>query len=53
MAITGPRRYSPVFAPMGFGAWQAAVALLTGLIAKEAVTRSHTWSQMFCNVGIR
>ncbi len=27
---------APVFAPMGFGVWQAAVALLTGLIAKEA-----------------
>ena len=31
---------APVFAPMGFGAWQAAVALLTGLIAKEAVVSS-------------
>ena len=27
---------APVFAPLGFGVWQAAVALLTGLIAKEA-----------------
>ena len=31
---------APVFAPMGFGVWQAAVALLTGLIAKEAVVSS-------------
>ena len=31
---------APVFAPMGFGTWQAAVALLTGLIAKEAVVSS-------------
>ena len=31
---------APIFAPMGFGAWQAAVALLTGLIAKEAVVSS-------------
>lgn len=28
---------APVFAPMGFGLWQAAVALLAGLAAKEAV----------------
>ena len=31
---------APVFAPMGYGFWQAAVALLTGLIAKEAVVSS-------------
>jgi ferrous iron transport protein B len=31
---------APVFAPLGFGAWQAAVALLTGLIAKEMVVGS-------------
>lgn len=31
---------APVFSPMGFGVWQAAVALLTGLIAKEAVVSS-------------
>ncbi len=28
---------APIFAPLGFGTWQAAVALLTGLVAKEAV----------------
>ena len=28
---------APVFAPLGFGYWQAAVAILTGFIAKEAV----------------
>lgn len=28
---------APVFKPLGFGFWQAAVALLCGLIAKEAV----------------
>ena len=28
---------APVFSPMGYGCWQAAVALLTGIIAKEAV----------------
>lgn len=31
---------APIFRPMGFGTWQAAVALLTGLIAKEAVVSS-------------
>ncbi len=31
---------APVFAPLGFGTWQAAVALLTGLIAKEMVVSS-------------
>ncbi len=31
---------APVFIPLGFGAWQAAVALLTGLVAKEAVVSS-------------
>ena len=31
---------APIFAPMGYGFWQAAVALLTGLIAKEAVVSS-------------
>ncbi len=31
---------APVFIPLGFGVWQAAVALLTGLVAKEAVVSS-------------
>jgi ferrous iron transport protein B len=31
---------APVFKPLGFGTWQASVALLTGLIAKEAVVSS-------------
>ena len=31
---------APIFAPCGFGQWQAAVALLTGLIAKEMVVSS-------------
>ena len=31
---------APIFAPCGFGYWQAAVALLTGLIAKEMVVSS-------------
>ena len=28
---------APIFAPLGFGAWQAAVGTVTGLIAKENV----------------
>ena len=28
---------APIFAPLGFGTWQGAVATFTGLIAKEAV----------------
>ncbi len=31
---------APIFTPLGFGTWQAAVALLTGLVAKEAVVAS-------------
>ena len=31
---------APIFKPLGFGNWQAAVAILTGLIAKEAVVAS-------------
>ena len=31
---------APLFVPMGFGVWQAAVALLTGIVAKEAVVSS-------------
>lgn len=28
---------APIFAPLGFGDWKSAVALLTGFVAKEAV----------------
>ena len=31
---------APVFTPLGFGTWQAAVAMLSGLIAKEMVVSS-------------
>lgn len=33
---------APIFIPLGFGTWQAAVALLTGLIAKESVVSTLT-----------
>ena len=28
---------APIFAPMGFGTWQASLSLITGLVAKEVV----------------
>jgi len=31
---------APVFAPLGFGNWQAAVSILAGLVAKETVVTS-------------
>lgn len=31
------KQVAPVFVPLGFGFWQAAVALITGFMAKEAV----------------
>lgn len=31
---------APILRPLGFGTWQASVALLTGLVAKEAVVSS-------------
>lgn len=34
------RFIAPIFIPTGFAMWQASVALLTGLIAKEAVVAS-------------
>lgn len=33
---------APVFAPLGFGFWQAAVALLSGFVAKETVVTTLT-----------
>ena len=34
------RFIAPIFAPLGFGQWQAAVASLTGLLAKENIVAS-------------
>ena len=31
---------APIFTPLGFGTWQAAVAILSGLAAKEVVVAS-------------
>lgn len=31
------RVFAPVFAPLGFGNWQAALSLITGILAKEVV----------------
>ena len=36
---------APVFAPLGFGEWQPAVALVFGLVAKEVVV--STFSSLF------
>lgn len=36
------RFISPVLAPLGLGFWQAAVALVTGLLAKEAIVGTLT-----------
>lgn len=33
---------APALIPLGFGSWQAAVSLLSGLVAKEAVISSMT-----------
>ncbi|MBF8982425.1 ferrous iron transport protein B [Lutibacter sp. B2] len=32
--------FAPIFTPLGFGNWQATLALITGLLAKEAVVSS-------------
>lgn len=37
MLATMGKWIAPIFAPLGFGHWQAATALITGLTAKEAV----------------
>ena len=31
---------APLFAPLGFGNWQSAVSLISGLLAKESVLAS-------------
>lgn len=36
LAVIG-RFMAPIFAPLGFGTWEAAVSLLTGIMAKEVV----------------
>ena len=36
LAVIG-KLVAPIFAPLGFGDWRAATALVTGLTAKEAV----------------
>ena len=36
LAVAG-QALAPVFAPLGFGDWRAATALMTGLLAKETV----------------
>ena len=33
---------APIFAPLGFSTWQAGIAILTGLVAKEVVVSTFT-----------
>ena len=33
---------APILAPLGFGTWQAAIAILTGLVAKEVVVSTFS-----------
>ena len=33
---------APIFAPLGFGTWQAAVAIIAGLLAKEAIVSTFS-----------
>ncbi|MDD3396052.1 MAG: ferrous iron transport protein B [Acidaminococcaceae bacterium] len=40
LAVLG-NTIAPIFAPLGFGKWQAAVASITGLIAKENVVSTY------------
>jgi ferrous iron transport protein B len=40
---------APLFAPAGFGTWQAAGSLLTGLVAKEVML--GTLSQVYADAG--
>lgn len=39
---------APIFAPMGFGTWQASLSLITGLVAKEVVVANMN---IFYGVG--
>jgi ferrous iron transport protein B len=42
---------APIFTPLGFGAWQAAVALLAGIVAKEAVVSSLSMFYGFSTIA--
>lgn len=41
LALIG-KTIAPIFAPLGFGFWQASVALVSGFVAKEAVVGTLT-----------
>ncbi|MGN0171350.1 MAG: nucleoside recognition domain-containing protein, partial [Acutalibacteraceae bacterium] len=41
LAVIG-RAAAPLFIPLGFGTWEAAVSLLSGLAAKEAIVSTLT-----------
>jgi len=42
---------APIFAPLGFGFWQAAVASITGLLAKETIVASFGILYGYSNVA--
>ncbi|HKM06403.1 MAG TPA: nucleoside recognition domain-containing protein, partial [Sphaerochaeta sp.] len=50
LAMIG-RVIAPIFKPLGFGFWQATVALLTGIAAKESIV--STLSVTMGNEGIK
>ncbi|MDY0243619.1 MAG: ferrous iron transport protein B [Sphaerochaeta sp.] len=50
LAIMG-RVIAPLFAPLGFGFWQASVALLTGIAAKETIVSTLSVTIGTANLG--
>ncbi|MGE4453017.1 MAG: ferrous iron transport protein B [Sphaerochaeta sp.] len=50
LAILG-RLISPLFAPLGFNFWQASVALLTGIAAKETIVSTLSVTIGTANLG--
>jgi len=50
LAILG-RIIAPLFAPLGFGFWQASVALLTGIAAKETIVSTLSVTVGTANLG--
>lgn len=50
LAMLG-RLIAPIFAPLGFGFWQASVALLTGIAAKESIVSTLSVTIGTANLG--
>jgi ferrous iron transport protein B len=45
------RVIAPIFKPLGFGTWQATVALLTGIAAKESIVSTLTVTMGTASIG--